>query len=109
MDLSKQDKTKLKTRLLLLMDAVDLHLNDEPDVDKFLDETTLFDDWEAVLSEEEYPIFIMAVLNNIRRESVLNSIVSAITDERTVEDSSFKKSNPKLAQSRSHVGEHPFN
>ena len=109
MNLSKQDKTKLKTRLLLLMDAVDLHLNDEPDVDKFLDETTLFDDWEAVLSEEEYPIFIMAVLNNIRRESVLNSIVSAITDERTVEDSSFKKSNPKLAQSRSHVGEHPFN
>ena len=109
MNLSKQDKTKLKTRLLLLMDAVDLHLNDEPDVDKFLDETTLFDDWEAVLSEEEYPIFIMAVLNNIRRESVLNSIVSAITDERIVEGSSFKKSKPKLAQSRSYVGEHPFN
>ena len=109
MNLSKQDKTKLKTRLLLLMDAVDLRLNDEPDVDKFLDETTLFDEWEEVLSEEEYPIFIMAVLNNIRRESVLNSIVSAITDERIVEGSSFKKVKPKLTQSRSHVGEHPFN
>ena len=109
MHLSRLDKTKLKTRLLLLMDAVNLHLNDEPDVDKFLDETTLFDEWEAALSEEEYPIFIMAVLNNIRRESILNSIVSSILEERIVEDSSFENSKPKLAQSRSHVGEHPFN
>ena len=28
------------------MDDVKAHLNEEPDVDKFLDETNLFDDWE---------------------------------------------------------------
>ncbi len=68
MNLSKQNKSELKTKLITLMDEVNYHLKQEPDVDKFLDETTLFDEWEAALSQQEYPILVMAVLNNIKKK-----------------------------------------
>ena len=40
MILKKLSKSELKIRLIKLMDDVKVHLNEEPDVDKFLDETT---------------------------------------------------------------------
>ena len=45
MILKKLSKSDLKIRLIKLMDDVKAHLNIEPDIDKFLDETNLFDDW----------------------------------------------------------------
>ena len=47
-------------------------------MDKFLDQTDIFDVWEKVLPEEEYPIFVMAVLNNIRRDEIIETILHAI-------------------------------
>ena len=99
---------QLKEQLISLMDIVVHHLKNEPDVDKFLDETDLFDEWEEALPEAEYPIFVIAVLNNTRRDAIMDTIINAILkkDDRSnhPEKSSFK---PKAA--RSHVGEHPFN
>ena len=43
MSLQELNKSQLKSELNALMDKVVQHLNDEPDVDKFLDETSLFD------------------------------------------------------------------
>ena len=62
MILKKLSKSDLKSRLIKLMDDVKVHLNKEPDVDKFLDETNLFDDWELALPQHEYPILVMACL-----------------------------------------------
>ena len=45
MILKKLSKSDLKNRLIKLMDDVKSHLNIDPDTDKFLDETNLFDDW----------------------------------------------------------------
>ena len=61
MNLSRLKKNALKAKLISLMDEVSLHLEQEPDVDEFLDETTLFDEWEAILPQQEYPILVMAV------------------------------------------------
>jgi hypothetical protein len=99
---------QLKEQLISLIDIVVHHLKNEPDVDKFLDETDLFDEWEEALPEAEYPIFVIAVLNNTRRDAIMDTIINAILkkDDQSnhPEKSSFK---PKAA--RSHVGEHPFN
>ena len=51
MILKKLSKSDLKIRLINLMDDVKVRLNEEPDVDKFLDETNLFDDWELALPQ----------------------------------------------------------
>ena len=78
MNYSSLTKDDLKDHLFSLMDQVIHHLAAEPDVDKFLDQTDIFEDWEKVLPEEEYPIFVMAVLNNIRRDEIIETILHAI-------------------------------
>tara|TARA_Y100001970_G_scaffold69151_1_gene88204 strand:- start:2757 stop:3083 length:327 start_codon:yes stop_codon:yes gene_type:complete len=102
------EKKKLKMRLISLMDEVQEELKKEPDVDKFLDETKLFDEWEVCIAEEEFPIFIMAVLNNIRRESILETIISSIINSSETENQKFKQGK-KPNYTRSHLGEQPFN
>ena len=108
MKLSRLKKNALKTKLISLMDEVSHHLEQEPDVDEFLDETTLFDEWEAILPQQEYPILVMTVLNNIRKESIIDSIIDAILGE---ELSNGPGPNPRIKNihERSHIDEHPFN
>ena len=63
------ERDELKNKIFRLMNEVSKSLKNEPNVDDFLDKTNLFDYWESVLPDEEYPIFVMAVLNNIKRDS----------------------------------------
>ena len=108
MILKKLSKSDLNIRLIKLMDDVKTYLNTEPDVDKFLDETNLFDDWELALPEHEYPILVMAVLNDIRKDIIINSIVDSVYEE-TISLEKEPSSKLKLEKKKTYVGEHPFN
>ena len=108
MILKKLNKSDLKSRLIKLMDDVKVFLNKEPDVDKFLDETALFDDWELALSQHEYPILVMAVLNDIRKDNIINSIVDSVYEE-TISPEIEPASKLKSKKKKTYVGEHPFN
>ncbi len=101
------DKDRLKTEIFLLMDFVKNAL-EVSSIDDFLDTTDVFDKWEQILPEEEYPIFIMAVLNNIRKDSIIDTIIIAI-DSKSESQDIFTSSDKNNKQARSHVGEHPFN
>ena len=107
MNYASLKKSDLRYIIFSLMDQVVQHLQTDPDVDKFLDNTDIFEEWEKALPEPEFPIFVMAVLNNMRRESIVNTILDAILEnvERTEKSS---KNASKTKFSRSHVGEHPF-
>ena len=107
MNLSELDKKDLKSELLSLMENVSSLLKEQPDVDKFLDETDLLDDWERVLPQAEYPIFIIAVLNNIRKDTIIDSLISSIKNKDALGDS-YLNAKPAKVKVRSHVGEHPF-
>ena len=108
MNLSELDKKDLKSELLSLMENVSSLLKEQSDVDKFLDETDLFDDWERELPQAEYPIFIIAVLNNIRKDTIIDSLISSIKNKDALRDS-YLNAKPAKVKVRSHVGEHPFN
>ena len=108
MSLKKLSKSDLRIRLINLMDDVKVHLNEEPDVDKFLDETNLFDDWELALPQHEYPILVMAVLNDIRKDNIVNSIVDSVFEEtKSPEPEPTSKLN--FRNKITDVGDHPFN
>ena len=108
MILKKLSKSALINRLIKLMDDVKVHLNNEQDVDKFLDETNLFDDWEFALPQHEYPILVMAVLNDIRNDNIISSIVDSVYEEtRPPEKEPASKLNFK--KKKTYDGEHPFN
>jgi len=107
-DLTLLNNNQLKEQLISLMDTVVHYLENEPDVDKFLDETDLFDEWEKALPEAEYPIFVIAVLNNTRRDAIMDTIINAIL-KKNHHSNHPKKSSFNTEPARSHVGEHPFN
>ena len=96
----------LEKKLIALFDTVSMHLESDPDVDKFLDETFLFEEWEKIIPEAEYPIFVIAVLNDIRRPSIIETIVSSIEQSKTKVDS---KSIESLQEEKiTSFGDQPF-
>ena len=104
MSLDCLSKAELRVKLLNLQDKVADRLEKEPDVDTFLDQTNLFDEWEKVLPEAEYPIFVITVLNNIRREAVIASIIDSI-DKHDLQSESEKKGSSVTDKDRI---DHPF-
>ena len=108
MKINKNNKNYVKNKIFSLMDEVHLILGGGLSVDEFLDQTSLFNEWEKIIPEKEYPIFVMAVLNNIRKESIINTIIASLTDTNMGKNrvSIFSSKKKKLI---SHMGELPFN
>ena len=106
MKLNTGNKNKLKLKIFNLMDEVQLTLKEGVSIDDFLDETDLFSAWEGMIPEKEYPIFIMAVLNNIRKESIIDKILDSLALENQKKNQTHLSRKNKLI---SHMGELPFN
>lgn len=108
MKIDINNKNQLKNKMFSLMDEVHTILKDGLSVDDFLDQTNLFNDWENVIPEKEYPIFVMAVLNNIRKESIINTIIASLADNN-VEKNQVSSHASKKTKLKSHMGKLPFN
>mgnify|MGYP003346787262 CR=1 FL=1 len=105
---NKNHKNYIRNKIFSLMDEVHLILGGGLSVDDFLDQTNLFNDWEKIIPEKEYPIFVMAVLNNIRKKSIINTIIASLSDQN-VQTSQVSSSSSKKKKLIPHMGELPFN
>ncbi len=103
-NLSELNRDELKEELLRLMDEVCATLDKKNDVDDFLENTNLFDEWESILPDSEFPIFIISVLNNIRRDIIIDSILDSVLfgSEQPIEKKDIPKGHFKGSL------EHPF-
>ena len=108
MKINRNNKNHVKNKIFSLMDEVHLILGGDLSIDDFLDQTSLFNEWEKIIPEEEYPIFVMAVLNNIRKESIINTIIASLSD-KNVQKNQVSGSSSKKKKLISHIGELPFN
>ena len=72
------NRDALKKKIFSLQEEISSKLSIDNDVDKFLDNTTILDDWEEIIPDPEYGIFVIAVLNNIRNDKIINKILDAI-------------------------------
>ena len=100
MNISEKRKL-LKNKIFSLQDEVLRILNIDNDVDKFLDNSTILDEWEEIIPDAEYGIFVIAILNNVKRESIIDRILDSIlnTDES-------KFGGP--ATENNNIKQHPF-
>ena len=48
------------------------------DIDDFLDNTDIFEEFEKVLPDEEYPVFVITILNNIRTDYIINRLLDVL-------------------------------
>ena len=106
MKINTSNKNTLRFKMFNLMDEVQLILEEGVSIDDFLDETDLFSAWEEMIPEKEYPIFVMAVLNNIRKESIIDTILDSLTLENQKKNQTHLSRKNELI---SHMGELPFN
>jgi len=91
----------LKNKIFSLQDEVSRILSIDNDVDKFLDNSTILDEWEEMIPDAEYGIFVMAILNNVKRESIIDKILDSILN---TDESNFKASNTE----NNNIKRHPF-
>ena len=88
----------LKKKIFSLQDEIVNRLSIDNDVDKFLDNSTILDDWEDIIPDQEFGIFVIAVLNNIRSDKIINKILDSILN---IVDSK-EKSTSKIAENNHH-------
>ena len=91
----------LKNKIFSLQDEVSRILSIDNDVDKFLDNSTILDEWEEIIPDAEYGIFVMAILNNVKRESIIDKILDSILN---TDESNFKAS----VTQNNNIKQHPF-
>ena len=90
----------LKKKIFSLQDEISNKLSIDNDVDKFLDNTTILDEWEEIIPDPEYGIFVIAVLNNIRNDKIIDKILDAILNIKDSDEESANLVNKNI--------EHPF-
>ena len=98
--ISLDNRDVLKKKIFSLQDEISNKLSIDNDVDKFLDNTTILDEWEEIIPDPEYGIFVIAVLNNIRSDKIINKILDAILN--------IKDSKEKTVSLVDKNIEHPF-
>ena len=96
-----EKREHLKNKIFSLQDEVSRILSIDNDVDKFLDNSTILDEWEEIIPDAESGIFVMAILNNVKRESVIDKIFDSILN---TDESNFRGS----ATENNNIKQHPF-
>ena len=76
--LSSLNREELKSYIFEVQDTIKSYLNNGGNIDSFLDETDLIDDFESVLPDEVYGIFVITVLNDIKSDSVIDNLLDSI-------------------------------
>ena len=93
-------KVILKEKIFSLQAEVSKILSIDNDVDKFLDNSTILDEWEKIIPDAEYGIFVIAILNNIKRKIIIDKIVDSILN--------VSKPKNRAKRKNSQIKHHPF-
>jgi hypothetical protein len=76
--LLQMSKDELKTHILDVQNVVQQELSTGIEIDEFLDETSIFDDFEEIIPDEEFPIFVITILNNYKSDVIMDKLVNSI-------------------------------
>ena len=76
-EISLMDRDEIKSYLYEMQEHISIQL-ESTSIDEFLDETTRFDQFESSLPDEEYPVFVITILNGFKNENIIENIVNTI-------------------------------
>ena len=86
------NRSGLKEYLIEIQDYVSTQFTSGEDIDDFLDKTDIFDEFEKVLPDEEYGIFVITILNRIRTDYIIGRLLDMMEE-------SLNRSNGHLPKS----------
>ena len=74
----QMNQSEIKAYILEIQSTVQNELSQGTNIDDFLDRTTIFDDFENIIPEAEFGIFVLTILNGYKSEVILDKLVQVI-------------------------------
>ena len=78
--ISQMNQSEIKAYILEIQSTVQDELSKGTNIDDFLDRTTIFDDFENIIPEAEFGIFVLTILNGYKSEVILDKLVQVIQE-----------------------------
>ena len=72
------ERKELKTYIIQLQKFIEKEQKSGKDIDTILDETDIFDEFEEVLPDDEFPIFIITILNRFQSDVLIDKLLDVI-------------------------------
>ena len=73
-------REELKEHIFRLQEFIENEQKTGKDVDTILDETDIFDEFEDVLPDDEFPIFVITILNGFQSDVLVNKLLDVIDE-----------------------------
>ena len=73
-------REELKGHIFQLQEFIENEQKAGKDVDTILDETDIFDEFEDVLPDDEFPIFVITILNGFQSDVLVNKLLDVIDE-----------------------------
>ena len=77
-NLLQMSKDELKSYILEIQNFVKQELSTGIEIDNFLDKTSIFDEFEDIIPDEEFPIFVITILNDYKSDVIIDKLVDSI-------------------------------
>ena len=78
--LISMSREELKDYIFKLQDFIEKEQKSGKDVDTILDETDIFDEFEEILPDDEFPIFVITILNGFQSDVLVNKLLDVIDE-----------------------------
>ena len=77
---AKMDRAELKEYIFKLQDLIKKEQEKGKDIDTILDETDIFDPFEDLLPDNEFPIFVITILNGFQSDDLIDKLLDVFDD-----------------------------
>ena len=74
------NRKELKDYIFKLQKFIQDEQQSGKDIDTILDETDIFDEFEEILPDDEFPIFVITILNGFKSDVVLDKLLNIIEE-----------------------------
>ena len=74
------DREELKDYIFRLQKFIQDEQENGKDIDTILDETDIFDEFEQILPDNEFPIFVITILNGFKSDVVIDKLLNIIEE-----------------------------
>ena len=73
-------REELKDYIFKLQKFIQDEQESGKDIDTILDETDIFDEFEDILPDNEFPIFVITILNGFKSDSLIDKLLDVIDE-----------------------------
>ena len=80
--LESMNRQEIKDYLFCVQDYFQKCVDKGLEIDDILDNSTILDEFEKYLPDEDFPIFVITILNGFKSSEIIDSIVDSIDKKR---------------------------